>query len=103
MSFDITFDTLLQEVLDRKASDLHISEGCQAMLRIDGSLVPTLHAPETKLTSEESRKICLERCDEKMISSLEESRELDFSFGFEEKARFRANVFFSGGARNSRV
>ena len=97
MANNISFDTLLQEVLDKKASDLHISEGAQAMIRVDGELIPSEHASKTILTGEDSSKLCMTYCDENMRKDLEEKRELDFSFDFQNKARFRANIFFQTG------
>lgn len=94
MGFDITFETLLNEVLETKASDIHISQGAPVMLRRDGELVPTTKAPEHVLNAEEARLICHKYCDDDMVKALEEKRELDFSFDFEGKARFRANLFF---------
>jgi twitching motility protein PilT len=98
MSFNITFETLLQEVLDRSSSDLHISLGAPAMLRVDGTLQPTQQAPEHILTADESKALCFRHCTPEMIKELEAKRELDFSFDFEGRSRFRANVFFQMGA-----
>ena len=97
MSFDIPFNSFLQEVVDKKSSDVHISEGAPVMLRVDGDLVPTTIAPDHCLTAEDARKLCFEYCNEEMIKHLEESRELDFSFSFEGKSRFRANIFYQMG------
>ena len=80
MSFNITFETLLQEVLDRSSSDLHISLGAPAMLRVDGTLQPTQQAPEHILTADESKALCFRHCTPEMIKELEAKRELDFSF-----------------------
>ncbi|MBF0106266.1 MAG: type IV pilus twitching motility protein PilT [Deltaproteobacteria bacterium] len=98
MTFEVPFNKFLQDVLDKKASDLHISEGQAVMIRLDGGLVPSELAKEKILTPEQSRELCFTYCDEKMIRKLEEERELDFSFSFEGKARFRANLFHHMGA-----
>jgi twitching motility protein PilT len=97
MSFNVAFEQLLQEVLDRNASDLHISSGAPIMLRIDGVLVPSKKVPDVILSHDDAKNLCFANCDEKMVKSLNEVRELDFSFGFKDKSRFRANLFFQTG------
>ena len=98
MALEIKFNQLLQEVLDKKASDIHISTGSPVMLRVDGHLVPTSLAPDVILTESEARALCLEYCNEEMIKTLDDHRELDYSFAFEGKARFRANIFYQMGS-----
>lgn len=98
MPFDVPLKKLLQEVLDTKSSDIHISAGSQVMLRHDGRLIPSKHATDVILSPEDSKKLCLAFCDEKMIAHLEKNCELDFAFSFENKARFRANVFYQLGS-----
>lgn len=97
MTFNFKINDFLHEVVERRASDLHISHGAPIMLRVDGELEFSKLSPEYRLTPEDSRKLCLEYCNEKMIQELEEAWELDYSFGFEGKARFRANLFYQAG------
>lgn len=97
MEFNFVINDFLREVVERRASDLHFSQGAPVMLRIDGELEPTSKAPEYILTDADSRRLCTEYCDEAMIKELEEKWELDFSFGFEGKARFRANLYYQSG------
>lgn len=94
MTLPFSFNQLLQEVIDKKASDLHVSAGAPVMIRIDGELVPSEVAQGKVLDDLESEELCCVYCDEKMKSTLKEKRELDYSFSFENKARFRANLFF---------
>lgn len=90
----ISFNDLLTEVLQKKASDIHISAGAPVLLRVDGDLVQTEKLGPKLLSPEESRELCFTFCDDKMIKALEEKREIDFSFSFEGKSRFRANVYY---------
>jgi len=94
MAFDLTLKDFLQEVVDSKSSDLHISKGSPAMLRIDGELQPTKQAPDHMLDPEDSKRICYENLNEKMIKEFETNKELDFSFSFEGKARFGGNLSY---------
>lgn len=86
---------LLEEAIQRKASDLHIGGGAPPILRIDGKLVPTEHGV---LTPEESERVIYSILDDRQRRRFESERELDFSFGIKGLSRFRANVFMEQGA-----
>jgi twitching motility protein PilT len=93
----MTFDDLLGEVLEKRASDLHIASGAPVQLRADGNLVPSRHGPEYVLSPEDSAKLCLTLVNAEMKQTLELNRELDFSFDFQGKSRFRANLSWQMG------
>ena len=88
-------DELLEITAKEGASDLHISVGRYPTLRIDGQLVP-LTAKEI-LTPGHSKDLCLALLDEKQKNQFLQEKEIDFSYNFEEKARFRVNVFHQKG------
>jgi len=91
----MTLRQLLEDMIQKRASDLHLTAGVPPEFRIDGLLVPAIEyevlAPEGTATlaysvmSDEQRK------------RFETTRELDFSFGIKGMARFRANVFLQRG------
>ena len=85
---------LLQEMIDNKASDLHITAGVPPQLRIDGEIVPTEHDP---LTPEITQAITYSVLNEEQQKRFEEQKELDFSFGVKGLSRFRGNVFMQRG------
>jgi twitching motility protein PilT len=85
---------LLQEMIDNKASDLHITAGVPPQLRIDGNIVSTEHDP---LTPEVTQAITYSVLNEEQQKRFEELRELDFSFGVKGLSRFRGNVFMQRG------
>ncbi len=85
---------LLQEMIDNKASDLHITAGVPPQLRIDGEIVPTEHDP---LTPEVTQAITYSVLNEEQQKRFEEQKELDFSFGVKGLSRFRGNVFMQRG------
>jgi len=93
-----SFDEYLQEVFATKASDLHIAKGSQVMLRIDGDLCPSKLSAGKILTAEESLALCLTYARAGMREEFEKNLELDYSFSFAEKCRFRANVFYEMGS-----
>jgi twitching motility protein PilT len=85
---------LLQEMIEKKASDLHLTAGVSPMLRIDGVIQSTSH-PE--VTPEFSKQIAYSVLTEEQQKRFENEKELDFSFGVQGLSRFRANIFQQRG------
>jgi twitching motility protein PilT len=85
---------LLQEMIDNKASDLHITAGVPPQLRIDGIITGTDHDP---LTPEITQAITYSVLNEEQQKRFEADKELDFSFGVKGLSRFRGNVFMQRG------
>ena len=86
----ILIDKLLQTVVNRKASDLHIAVGQPPVLRLDGHLIRL----ETKVLEPEDtvalmKSITPERCQQE----LQEVGGADFGFAFGDTARFRVSIF----------
>jgi len=90
----INLRELLQEMIEKKASDLHITAGLPPQLRVDGEITPTNHAP---LTPENTQEITYSVLNEEQQKRFEAEHELDFSFGVKGLSRFRANVFLQRG------
>ena len=91
----ISLRQLLQVMIQRGSSDLHITTGTPPQLRIDGSLVQLRTAP---LGPVETKYLCYEVMSEEQKIKFEKNNELDFSFGVKGLSRFRANVFMQRGA-----
>ncbi len=87
--------TLLQEMIDREASDLHVTVGERPKLRIDGQMVDA--SPEEILTPKDTITLSYSVLTENQKKRFELEDELDFSFGLENLARFRGNVFKQRG------
>jgi len=83
-------NTLLKMMVDRRASDLHISAGSSLQLRIDEDLV---QIDDHKLTPEESKQLTYSILSEPQIEKFERLWELDMAFGVKGLGRFRVNVF----------
>ena len=90
----ITLRELLEEVVKRGASDLHLTVGTPPQMRVDGNLVRTQHEV---LTAEMTLKLAYSIMNEKQRKKFEEKNELDLSFGIEQLSRFRCNVFMQRG------
>jgi len=86
---------LLKAMVEKGASDLHITTGSPPQLRIDGKLVPLKTAP---LTPVETKQLCYSILTDAQKHKFEEDNELDLSFGVKGLSRFRANVFMQRGA-----
>jgi twitching motility protein PilT len=85
---------LLHEMIEKKASDLHITAGLPPQLRVDGHIVSTSHE---KLTPEDTLQITYSVLNEEQQKRFEAEKELDLSFGVKGLSRFRANVFLQRG------
>ena len=82
-------------MLDQNASDLHITTASPPVLRVQGKMVRVKSKP---LTNAETKQLCYSVLTDSQKSKFEEERELDFSFGVKNLARFRANIFYQRGA-----
>ncbi|UCG52398.1 MAG: type IV pilus twitching motility protein PilT [Candidatus Latescibacterota bacterium] len=85
---------LLHEMIEKRASDLHITAGLPPQLRIDGQIIGTTHP---MLTPEDTMQITYSVLNEEQQKRFEKDNELDFSFGVKGLSRFRANVFLQRG------
>ncbi|MFA7133049.1 MAG: PilT/PilU family type 4a pilus ATPase [Bacteroidales bacterium] len=77
------------------ASDLHLGVGKHPTVRIDGNLVPISN--EAILTPEMTAGLIGALLTEEQQDKLISEREIDFAFAFENKIRFRVNVYFQKG------
>ena len=91
----INLQQLLKAMVEKGASDLHLTTGSPPQLRIDGDLVPLRTNP---LTPVETKQLCYSVLTDSQKLRFEEDLELDFSFGVRGMARFRGNLFMQRGA-----
>lgn len=96
----VQIDTLLKLMVQKIASDLHISAYAPPHLRIDEKLVPTEYPP---LTPDDSKKLAYSMLKPQQIERFEREFELDMSFGIEGLGRFRVNVFLQRGVVGAAV
>ncbi|MFH1841324.1 MAG: PilT/PilU family type 4a pilus ATPase [Candidatus Nealsonbacteria bacterium] len=93
-------NSLLEELLSltvkEEASDLHLSVGHPPILRITGSLVPVIK--KEKLTPEDTDSLSRALLTEEQYQRLLQVKEIDFSYNFNDQARFRVNIFFQKGS-----
>jgi twitching motility protein PilT len=93
------YTSFLKELLDltflEKASDLHLSVDRYPSLRITGRLVPLIKMK--KISPEDSQGLAFELMNEEQRERFLQEKEIDFSYNFEDRARFRVNIFFESG------
>ncbi|MFZ4640956.1 MAG: type IV pilus twitching motility protein PilT [Nodosilinea sp.] len=91
---ELMIEDLMEEVIERGGSDLHLSAGLPPYIRISGKLTPTDHEP---LSSEACQRLIFSMLNNTQRKHLEQTWELDCSYGVRGLARFRVNVYKDRG------
>src|SRR3989442_8946520 len=87
---------LLQIMVDRGASDLHITTGTYPQIRVNGRLTQLTQFEQ--LTPQDTQRLAYSVLNEGQKQKFEEDNEIDLSFGIQGLARFRCNVYRQRGA-----
>jgi twitching motility protein PilT len=95
MHGNIRIEVLLEEVIKRKASDLHLQVGLPPMIRVDGALASI--SSTDALTEDSIETLIFSILDEDQKQILLKDKEFDFSFAFGDLGRFRVNAFHERG------
>ena len=82
---------LLEEAIQREATDLHLCPGWPPILRIDGRLTSLDH--KNVLSVEETRELALSLLSPEQEAKFWTNKDVDLSLSYEDKARFRINVY----------
>jgi len=82
-------------MIEKNASDLHVTTGSPPRLRIDGKLVNIDHP---SLNPADTKALCYSVLTDAQKHKYEENNDLDLSFGVKGLSRFRANIFMQRGA-----
>ncbi len=91
----VRIELLLEEVVKKKGSDLHLQVGLPPMIRVDGALLPVTAAEP--LDEETLETLIFSILDEDQKQILLKDKEFDFSFAFGDLGRFRVNAFHERG------
>lgn len=86
---------LLRLVAQQGASDLHLTVGRYPTFRVDGKLIPLTQ--ESIITPQDAKAIGDVILNEENKKKLIDNGQVDLSYNFEDKARFRVNAFFQQG------
>jgi twitching motility protein PilT len=91
----VNLHQLLKAMVEKGASDMHITAGAPPLLRIDGEVIPLKLPP---LSPIDTKQLCYSIMTEEQKITFEKESELDLSFGVKNLSRFRANVYLQRGA-----
>jgi twitching motility protein PilT len=92
----LDLDELLKLMVQKNASDLHLTVPSPPILRIDGSLAPVPDAPP--LDSTDVTSLFKQATITKQRTAFKKEKELDFAYSLEEVARFRVNALLQRGS-----
>src|SRR5947208_15310031 len=87
-SAGINFKDVLQEMIRRNGSDLHLKVGRPPTIRVDGELIPMQHPP---LRPEDLKSLAEQLMTARQVKQFSEEKECDFAIGVPGVGRFRVN------------
>src|SRR5437763_9313853 len=96
---ELDFAEVLLEVVDRRASDLHLTAGAPPMVRVRGRLTPLEGYPA--LTPNDTREIVYSILSHGQRQKLETYWQIDFAYQIPGAARFRVNAYFQRSAQGA--
>ncbi len=91
----LDINQLLQVMVEKNASDMHLTAGSPPQLRVDGTLYPVKVPP---LSPQDCQRLCYSVLTESQKKKFEEFNEIDLSFQWRNVSRFRANFFRQRGS-----
>jgi twitching motility protein PilT len=95
VSAALSIDTLLEQMVARNASDLHVTTGTPPAIRVRGHIQPLESAPS--LGSDDLQQLLYRILSSEQQKHLEIKRQLDLAYSVPGLARFRVNVYFQRG------
>src|SRR5258707_1078890 len=93
---ELDFASVLLEVVDRRASDLHLTAGAPPMVRVRGRLTALEGYPT--LTPTDTREIVYSILSDSQRQRFENNWQVDFAYQIPGRARFRVNAYFQRSA-----
>ena len=90
----MTLEKMLSDMVERDASDLHLTVGSPPKIRVNGELI---NLNENKLIPDALNEILKNHLNKNRLSSLSEGNDIDFSIGIKGISRFRVNIFKQRG------
>lgn len=88
---------ILTMLIDQNGSDIHIITGCQPTLRVDGELKPIEGSPVLNQEMAEALVLPLMTAEQKDYVKV--NQEIDFGYQFQDRGRFRINVYHQQSQR----
>jgi len=91
----LNFKAVLQEMIRRNGSDLHLKVGRPPTIRVDGELLPLEHVP---LRPEDLKSLAEQLMTPRQVKQFADEKECDFAIGVPGIGRFRVNVYQQRGS-----
>lgn len=95
MDYKKQLEELVQIVIKENGSDIHISEGRHPTVRVNGTLIPLIR--QQVLSAQDTKGILDEIITPKDKAIFDQNGEVDFSYSYQNNARFRGNAFMQQG------
>jgi twitching motility protein PilT len=95
MEYKSEAESLVESVISEGASDLHVTAGMNPIIRVSGNLIPLLKRP--KYSAEDTMGLLTALLTSEKKKQFLDTQEVDFSYAYKDKARFRGNAFFQQG------
>lgn len=95
MEYPKLLEEIITDTAKENASDLHITVGRHPMLRVAGQLLPLTKHP--LLTADNVSGLALAILGKESFETFQKKRDLDCSYAFKDKMRFRVNAYFQKG------
>lgn len=96
MEYKAELETLIDTMITEGASDLHVMANMNPVIRVTGNLIPLLKRP--KYTPEDVVGLTTALLSAEKKKQFLETQEVDFSYPYKDKVRFRGNAFFQQGS-----
>ena len=91
---ELTIEDLMEQLVEMGGSDMHIQAGSPVYFRVSGKLAP---ANDVELSPQECQKLIFSMLNNTQRKELEQTWEIDCSYGVKGLARFRVNVYKERG------
>jgi twitching motility protein PilT len=95
MDYQKALDSLIETVISRDASDLHLSQGRHPTLRVMGDLIPIATHPV--LSKEDTEGLLTAMIGKERMAEFRARTQFDFAYSYRDKFRFRGNAFVQQG------
>jgi twitching motility protein PilT len=95
IDYPAELESLIETVIKEGASDLHIVAGSNPYIRVSGALIPLLQRP--KYSGEDTLGLLSSLVPAERKKIFLDTQELDFSYAYKDRVRFRGNAYFQQG------
>ncbi len=95
MEYKAELETLIETVIAEGGSDLHVTAGANPVIRVSGVLIPLLK--RAKYSAEDTLGLLSALVSPEKKAAFLKDQELDFSYQYKDRGRFRGNAFFQQG------